>query len=104
MKSIIRMMVLFVSTLALSSNFATASGVAKSADGAVNSGFASCATMQQSVDGGFIKLADSKYDRNKQGDDSVGHGTWHPCANDANACGSGHVCCGGHCFKGATCQ
>ncbi|MCB1478554.1 MAG: hypothetical protein R3D43_02055 [Tepidamorphaceae bacterium] len=31
----------------------------------------------------------------------LAHGTWHPCANDANACGAGHSCCEGHCVKGA---
>ncbi len=33
----------------------------------------------------------------------VDHGSWHPCANDPNACGAGHVCCEGHCFYGQTC-
>ena len=31
----------------------------------------------------------------------LAHGTWHPCANDPNACGAGHSCCDGHCVKGA---
>ena len=29
------------------------------------------------------------------------HGPWHPCANDPNACGAGHSCCGGHCVAGS---
>lgn len=31
----------------------------------------------------------------------LAHGTWHPCANDPNACGAGHSCCAGHCVAGA---
>jgi len=36
-------------------------------------------------------------------DETVQHGTWHPCAEDPDACGSGHVCCAGHCIFGSTC-
>lgn len=36
-------------------------------------------------------------------DESIQHGTWHPCAEDPDACGSGHVCCAGHCIYGSTC-
>ena len=36
-------------------------------------------------------------------DETIRHGTWHPCADDPDACGSGHVCCSGHCIFGSTC-
>lgn len=37
------------------------------------------------------------------GGEAIRHGSWHPCAEDPDACGSGHVCCAGHCIYGSTC-
>jgi uncharacterized metal-binding protein len=58
----------------------------------------SCATAEKSPNASIVKREDGN---TGLGQIVIAHGTWHPCANDPNACGAGHSCCSGHCVKGS---
>ena len=59
--------------------------------------------MQSSDEPLLLSQAEVPGSEKNIADETVQHGTWHPCAEDPDACGSGHVCCAGHCIFGSTC-
>lgn len=57
-----------------------------------------CALMQSNPNPSTINSVKTRCDIAPA---TINHGDWHPCKDDANACGAGHSCCDGHCVSGS---